>query len=393
MQLALAQTVLGYLLKHFFKKLAKWVWWCRGWWWVILTTPPAIWDGQLSNHSLQLSWVLWVCSVVFINVCSKPCAWYPKQAQFGTDELEGTYDSLCKTSVSFQHSYNLIRGEGRWGGRENRSERGLELKSRALNMCLLFVLDFFFCPTLSKTTTAAFGAESDTSYRKCSWAGHSPWHLNLFICYSGCYKRSSFWGEEGNDRSILWKQLKLWSSVSKRVLSPPWLVGLSQPAGCQELSAFWCLCCSWGSGGCWDTQLFAWDRGLEELSSPWWGNGVPQAGGHHPHGDTGQSQTHTHITAGPDGHTMDSHSKHQQEPPRDLSKMHFHQMVLLWINRYFSQRCHIRVSSCQGCSGTRCHLCVRLSSAEIWSRDINVSIISSTLHSWLIYSEKTPNKV
>lgn len=36
-----------------------------------------------------------------------------------------------------------------------------------------------------------------------------------------------------------------------------------------------------------------------------------------------QSQTHTHITGGPDGHTMDTHSKHQQKPPWAISKLHF----------------------------------------------------------------------
>lgn len=41
---------------------------------------------------------------------------------------------------------------------------------------------------------------------------------------------------------------------------------------------------------------------MEELSSPPWGNGVPVVGGHPPHGDAGRSQTHTHITGGPDGH-------------------------------------------------------------------------------------------
>lgn len=45
---------------------------------------------------------------------------------------------------------------------------------------------------------------------------------------------SSFWGEEGNDRDILWKQLKLWSS--ERALSPPWLVGLSPACWVSALS-------------------------------------------------------------------------------------------------------------------------------------------------------------
>lgn len=36
-------------------------------------------------------------------------------------------------------------------------------------------------------------------------------------------------------------------------------------------------------------------------------------------------------------------------------------------------------------SGTCCCLCVGLSSAEAWSREINISIVSRTVHSWLIY--------
>lgn len=149
-----------------------------------------------------------------------------------TDELKGIYDSFCKTSISFQYTCNMMEGRGWWGGRGNRSEHGLELKRR-VKYGLVLCFGFLFLPHPEQNHCCTW-CWIRYQLPQCSWAGHSPWHLNLFIRYSGCYKFSSFWGEEGNDRNVLWKQLKVWSCVSDRVLSPACWVSEPNPHTSQE---------------------------------------------------------------------------------------------------------------------------------------------------------------
>lgn len=93
-------------------------------------------------------------------------------------------------------------------------------------MCLLFVLDFFFCHTLSKTT-AVFGAEPDTSYRKCSQADTALGTPTCLFATQGVTNSLPFGVRKEMTEIFCESSWMLWSSVSKGVLSPPWLVGLS----------------------------------------------------------------------------------------------------------------------------------------------------------------------